>query len=277
MVSGELIKIDLKAVLASRLGRRARFIPSFIIRRLERLICQDELNTLLAENYPLRGADFCHGVLKSLDITLDVDGVQLPEDSRIIVVSNHPLGGLDGISMIAWLSEQYPGKQVHFLVNDLLMAVDPLRECFVPVNKHGSQSRDYAAELDRVLRSDDPLVIYPAGLVSRLMDDGSISDLTWRKIAAKSAVAYRRDIVPVYFDGTNSRSFYSWARRRVRLGIKFNAEMVLLPREVIRSRKKHFALTVGDSISWHDISNLTPAAATAMLRERVYSLAKKIS
>lgn len=270
------IRIDVERVLMERLGPRGRHIPGFVIRMLERLICQKEMNELLEANYPRRGADFCRGILESLDVRLSVHGIgRMPASSRCIIVSNHPLGGLDGISMISWLSDLY-GRQVHFIVNDLLMAIEPLRECFVPVNKHGAQSREAAVALDVVLSGDDPVVIYPAGLVSRLGDDGTISDLVWRKMAVTKAIESRRDIVPVHFEGRNSLSFYRWARLRKRLGIKFNYEMLLLPREVMRSRGKQYTLTVGDVVPWQSLYGGDSAADEAsMLRHIVYSLPAK--
>lgn len=151
MTSEKPIQINISEVLSSRLGKRARFVPRFIVRRIEKLICQDELNELLRNNFPKRGADFCDGVLKDLDVSIEVHNEHLlPDNPRCIFVSNHPLGGLDGMSMISWLTRHY-GRQVHFVVNDLLMVVEPLSECFVPVNKHGRQSRSTLTSLEDAL------------------------------------------------------------------------------------------------------------------------------
>ena len=118
------ISINITEVVRSRLGDRSRFVPRFALRYLERLICQDKLNNLLKVNFPKRDSDFCDGVLSELGVTLKVRGEEnLPADSRIIIASNHPLGGLDGISMISFVSRHY-GKTALFVVNDLLMAVD---------------------------------------------------------------------------------------------------------------------------------------------------------
>ena len=274
MISDRPIKIDVAEVIRQRLGSRSRYIPDFVVRGIEKLICQDELNGLLQNNFPRRGPEFCRGVLDDLDVRLEVRGdANMPLSPRCIVVSNHPLGGLDGISMIAWLSRRYSDCPVHFVVNDLLMAVEPLKECFIPVNKHGAQSRASGAALDAVLAGDDPVVIYPAGLVSRLHDDGTISDLPWRKTVVSKAIESRRDIVPVHFDGRNTQSFYRLARWRKCLGLKFNYEMMLLPRELVHARSKTFTLTCGDVIPWQSLKGGPEAAAEAAnLRRIVYSL-----
>lgn len=270
------IQIDIGRELSKKLGRRARYVPRILVKAIERLIRQDELNDLLVRNFPRRGAEFCEGVLDTLDVKLEVkDATRLPASPRCIIASNHPLGGLDGMSMIAWLHRHYK-RPVHFVVNDLLMAVDPLRDCFVPINKHGAQSRGAAKLIDEVLAGDDPVVIYPAGLVSRLGDDGKIADLEWRKMVINKAIESRRDIVPVHFEGENSPSFYRWARRRLRLGIKFNFEMVLLPRELFRAGGKTFTLTCGDPIAWQSLRGGRDAAAeAARIRNIVYSLSHK--
>ena len=267
------IQINIQEVLSARLGSRARFVPRFLVRWIERLICQDELNGLLERNFPLRGADFCDGVLCDLDVKLEIRNEELlPENPRCIFVANHPLGGLDGMSMISWLSRHY-GRPVHFVVNDLLMAVEPLSDCFVPVNKHGRQSRDTLTSLEDALAGDDPVIIYPAGLCSRLGDDGVVADLAWNKMFVNKAIESKRDIVPLYFDGHNSPSFYKWARRRMRMGIKFNFEMILLPREIFRSRGKTFTISCGRSICWQSLDGGAKAAATAAtLRQTVYEL-----
>lgn len=272
MYASKPIQIDLQAILKERLGKRSRYVPSFLVRGVERLIHQDGLNGLLKHNFPKRGADFCDGVLADLNVRLDVRGEEnMPSDSRCIIASNHPLGGLDGISMISWASRHY-GKPVHFVVNDLLMAVEPLTDCFVPVNKHGSQSRNAARCLDAALERDHPVVIYPAGLCSRRMDDGSIADLRWNKMFINKAIESRRPIVPVHFEGHNSPSFYRLARMRQKSGLKFNFEMVLLPREVFRSAGSTFTLTVGRPISWENLVGADANAKAAEIRETVYTL-----
>lgn len=276
MATDKPIQIDLASLLSSRLGRKARYVPHFVVRWLEKLICARELNALLRRNFPLRGAEFCEGLLRDLDVNLEVvHPERMPLSPRCLIVCNHPLGGLDGIAMIAWLSRHY-GTPVHFVVNDLLMAVEPLKECFIPINKHGAQSRGACRSLDEALAGDAPVVIYPAGLVSRLGDDGTIADLQWNKMFVNKAIEHRRDVVPVHFSGHNSPGFYSFARRRKKLGLKFNFEMILLPRELFRSRGSRFVLTCGEPLSYTSLEGGAKAIVqAASIREAVYELSKK--
>ena len=138
------LHIDLDAVLRTRMPRYYKFIPRFLIRWLEKTVCQKEMNDMLDYCRGKRDADFCRGVLEHLDITVNIMGSEnlpSPSNRRVTIVSNHPLGGLDGMALIKWASE-YWGGTVRFIVNDLLMAIEPLSGTFVPINKHGAQSRD---------------------------------------------------------------------------------------------------------------------------------------
>lgn len=271
------LQIDLQAVLRGKMGRKARFVPRWLVRRLEKTICADALNELLRNNHPRRGADFCRGVFADLGVTIRAQGTENlpdPKHRRVVVVSNHPLGGLDGMALIAFFAERYGGR-VHFLVNDLLMAVEPLSDVFVPINKHGAQSRDAKRRIDELFEGDDPILIFPAGLVSRLGKNSEVADLEWKKMFVNRAIASRRDVIPVHFSGHNSQFFYKFARRRKRLGIKFNIEMIYLPRELVRQAGSTFTITCGKPIGWQQLKGGKEAGATATaIRSEVYRLAR---
>ncbi|MBD5180445.1 MAG: glycerol acyltransferase [Bacteroidales bacterium] len=270
------LHIDLDAVLRSRLPRYYRFIPGFLIRRLEKIICQQEMNDMLDYCHGKRDADFCRGVLEHLDITLSIKGEgNLPDPAhrRVTIVSNHPLGGLDGMSLIKW-AQEYWGGNVRFIVNDLLMAIEPLSGTFVPINKHGSQSRDASHSLDEAMEGNDPVLIFPAGLVSRRGDNGKVKDLKWQKMFVNKSIKNQRDIIPVHFNGHNSSFFYKFAHLRTKLGLKFNIEMIRLPREVFRSKGSHFTLSIGKLILWNSLKGGKDATETAdAIKKIVYDLA----
>lgn len=268
------MRIDIDEVLRTRVPKHYRFIPRFIIRGLEKAVCQDKLNWLLSHNSSKTGVDFCKGVIDDLNVTYRVHGELPKDDTRVIIVSNHPLGGLDGMVLADMVSRQYGGlKDVRFVVNDLLTFVEPLRPIFLGVNKHGKQSRESAARLEDAFMSDAPIVMFPAGLVSRRGSDGSIADLKWNKMVVNKAVASGRNIIPLHFGGRNSQFFYKFAQLRTRLGLKFNIEMIRLPREVFESAGKTFDIHIGKPIPWESLRSGSEAQKQAdMLREEVYRL-----
>lgn len=270
------LEINLHQILRKRMPRKiSRFVPGFLITALERLIHQEELNEMLRTGYPLRGSAFSSKILEYLDIKVEVSGLDnIPADRRVMFASNHPLGGLDGIALIAVLGKRYGDDGVRFLVNDMLMNVEPLSDVFLPINKYGSQGRTAALAINEALASDMQILQFPAGLVSRLHDDGSIADLEWQKAFVAKAVEYERDIVPVHFEGRNTMRFYRTARWRKKLGLKFNIEQALLPGEVCRARGNRFRIVFGKPISWQELKarKESPKKIAAEIRKEVYRL-----
>lgn len=248
--------IDLRSVLRSKLGRKAAFVPRFVPRLLEKCINAHGLNELLAHNHPKTGAEFCRGVFEDLDVKISgraPHGMPDSQNRRVLIVSNHPLGGLDGMALIDFFANHYGGA-VHFIVNDLLMHITPLRDVFVPVNKHGAQSSQAVGDMHAALAGDDPVLIFPAGLVSRLGDDGKIADLAWKNSFINMAIKNNRAIVPVWFEGENTRFFYRLARWRKKSGLNFNIEMIRLPRELFAQRGKTLTIAVGSTINPDSLS-----------------------
>ena len=266
------MKIDVDQVLRARLPRHYRYIPRFAVRWLERTICQDRLNIILTKMAGKDGVAAADAALEEMDITIEENGLDSLPDGRYMFVSNHPLGGLDGLALISLLGNRYDRK-IKFLVNDLLMAVEPLRDVFLPVNKYGSQSRATATQIEEALRSDNQFITFPAGLCSRMQPDGSIADLPWQKAAVVHAVNYQRDIVPVYFDAQNSKFFYRFAKWRKKLGIKFNIELIFLPKEMIKQSGTTLRAIIGEPIPWTSLDSRAPKKQAACLKDIVYSMA----
>lgn len=271
-MKGELVKIDVDKVLRTRLPKHYRYIPRFLVRWLERTICQDRLNTILEKMADKNSVDAATVALDEMGITVNASGLDELPLGRYMFVSNHPLGGLDGLALISLLGNRYE-RNIKFLVNDLLMAVTPLRGVFLPVNKYGRQSREAASEIDVALSSDNQIITFPAGLCSRMQPDGSIADLPWQKAAVVHAVNYQRDTVPIYFDARNSSFFYRFAKWRKRLGIKFNIELIFLPKEMLKQSGSTLHFVVGKPIAWSSLDAHAPKREAARLRDIVYSMA----
>lgn len=272
----EILQLDIKSILKKRIpAKKRRWIPPFLITAVEKLIRQKELNEILRATLPSRGSEFAARVIDYLGITLDVKGLEnLKEDKRYMFASNHPLGGLDGMALIKVLGSKYGDENIRFLVNDMLMNVEPLKNLFLPVNKFGRQGKDYALRIKEKLESDCQIFQFPAGLCSRLNDKGEIADLDWQKSFVVKAVESQRDIVPVFFRGKNSKNFYKTARWRKKLGIKFNLEQILLPSELCKAKGSRYEIIFGEPISPEKLKSLgtTPYEQSRELRKLSYSL-----
>ena len=231
------LQIDLQAIINARVPhKKRRFVPNALIRLVEKIICQDQLNAILRDTHPHKGVAFADALLRHLNISIEVIGREnIPSHGRFIFASNHPLGGLDGISLIKVLGDIYGPDGVRFLVNDILMNVRPLRSVFLPINKYGSQGRAAAELINQTYASDTQMIIFPAGLVSRRHKGGVIKDLQWQKAFIAKAIEYERDIIPIYFEGLNSSFFYNFAHWRKRSGLKINIEQALLPSELVKA------------------------------------------
>lgn len=249
-----LLKIDLHKIIRSRFGKVGKYMPGFIITGLEKLIHQKELNEVLEETYPKEGSEFAQALYDHFKITLLVKGEEnIPSNGRFLFASNHPLGGMDGIGLIKVLGGKYGDDNIRFLVNDLLMNVEPLRPVFLPVNKFGGQGRGAAMAIAEAYESDKQMLIFPAGLCSRLHDDGKVADLQWQKSFLQRSVSSKRDIIPVRFEGLNRPRFYRTARWRKKVGLKVNIEQALLPAELCAAAGKTFTVIFGAPIKWQEI------------------------
>ena len=242
------LKLDISAVIASKSERLAKCAPKFLIRWMKKIIHQDELNQILQYSNGSIDVEFADKVLQWLNVKSNVkfiDRESLDPRRKYIFVSNHPLGGLDGLTLISLFGKTF--GNIKFVVNDILMNVIPLRNIFVPVNKHGRMGKDYGQMIHDAYASDAQMLYFPAGLCSRLIK-GEITDLEWKKNFIKQARKYDRDIVPIYFGGQNSKFFYRLAKIRKALGIKFNIEMIFLPDEMFKQKNSIFDVIIGKPI-----------------------------
>jgi len=268
--------IDVKEVLQSKNPSLAKAIPAFIINYLKRTIHQDELNYLLTNFGHLKDAEFVEASLNFFKIKYQVFGQEnIPATGRFIFVSNHPLGGLDGLVFIHELSKHF--RNIKFPVNDLLMNIDNLSGIFLPVNKHGAQAKDAARLLEETYASENQILYFPAGLCSR-KKQGVIKDLKWHKSFITKAVQHKRDIIPAFLSGRNSDFFYNLANLRKFLGIKANIEMLYLPDEMFRQKEKDISLVFGERIPWHTFDHSKSSTDWAeWVKSRTYELESLIT
>ena len=283
---GEEFKIDIDQILKNKLGTKATFVPKFVVTWLKNIIHQDWMNVhLCGEGKGKSGVEWIDGCLNYMKcnavVQTNIGGVvkegleAIPnnEEGRYFtIVSNHPLGGQDGLILGSIICHKYDSQMV-YLVNDLLMNLKGLAPLCVPINKTGRNGRDFPKMVEAAFQSPKNVVMFPAGLCSRKGDDGSIRDLEWKKTFIAKSVQYKRDVIPVHFSGQNSSRFYNIARWCKRLHIKFNFAMLFLADEMYKNQGKTFTVTFGEPIPWQTFDkSKTPTEWAQWVKEKVYQL-----
>ena len=270
--------IDIDHILKGKMGSKAKFVPKFARNWLKRIIHQDEVNAFLWDSRDKTGVEWLEATLRYLDVTLEIEGKEnLPakDDGRLYTfVSNHPLGGADGVALGAIIGKQYDGR-FRYLVNDLLMNLPGLAPLCIPINKTGHQSRNFPAMVEAGFKSDHHMLMFPAGLCSRKIN-GEIHDLDWKKTFITKSVETQRDVVPIHFSGENSDRFYRIANICKRLGIKFNIAMLFLVDEMYKNVHNTFRVTIGKPIPWQTFDKSKSATQWALhVEDIVYQLGKE--
>ena len=264
--------IDIDGILRDKMGAKAKFVPGPLVSWLRHIIHQEEVNRYLWESRHLSGTEW---LVRYLDMTLVLEGEEnLPakDDGRLYTfVSNHPLGGEDGVALGAIIGRHYDGR-FRYLVNDLLMNLPGLAPVCIPINKTGSQSRSFPAMVESGFRSDNHMLMFPAGICSRRRG-GVIRDVEWKKTFIVKSVEYQRDVVPIHFGGQNSDFFYRLANFSDRYVRKVNIAMLFLVDEMYKNVHKTFRVAIGKPIPWQTFDkSRTPAQWAQYVQDRVYEL-----
>ncbi len=271
MSENKPMQVDVAEIIRAKSPKLAKKMPRFVINLLRKLVHEKDVNEILAKANGATGIDFVNVGVECLELKRQVSGMEnIPSEGRFIFVANHPLGGLESLVMMQTIDEKY--NDFMFVVNDLLMALEPLRPVFIPINKVGKQSRTNAEQLNELYASDKQVLYFPAGLCSRKIK-GEIVDLPWQKNFIVKAVEYQRDIIPIYIGGRNSNFFYSLANWRKRLKIKFNIEMLFLVDEMFKQRGQTITLTIGKPIPYTTFDKTkTPTEWAEWVKKETYKM-----
>lgn len=267
--------IDIDKLLEAKMGNKARWVPRCLTNWLKSILHEDDVNQFLWETRGITGVPWLERCVTYLGMDLKIVGMEnLPsaDDGRLYtLVSNHPLGGIDGVALGAVIGKHYDGN-FKYLVRDELMFLPGLAPLCIPINKTGRQSRSFPAMVEAGFKSAQHMLMFPAGLCSR-KQNGIIRDVEWTKTFIRKSVETQRDVVPIRFDGQNSDRFYNIANICKRLHIKFNIAMLFLVDEMYRNRNKSFTITIGKPIPWQTFDKSKTATEWAqVVKEKVYSL-----
>ena len=272
-------QINIGQIIRKKTGKK---LPKVVVRILEKLIHQDELNEFLANDGKDKvGLEFVEASLRFLDIKIRIIGEEnlTTNNGSLCFVSNHPLGGIDGLTLIKVIGDKYDGN-VKVLLNSFLAELPGLAPFSVPVNVAGGTSKGILDSVNSVFKSDSQILMFPAQLCSR-KQHGIVKDLPWKKGFVQKSIEFNRTVVPIYFDGLNSKSFYNFAKFANFLSNLFKVPgltklpMAFLPHEMIKNRGNKFTIVIGSPISSEKLKGLHDSKSykeiAALIQNYAYS------
>lgn len=243
---GNVKQLNLDKIIRDKNPNLLKWLPSFVLRYMKRIVHQDEFNAFLVRTRNEMEHDFVRATIREFEITLQSSGLEnLPVSGGCILACNHPLGGIDGIAVMHEAGTIR--KDMKALVNDILMNLENLNPLLLAVNKHGKNALNSMRLIEQSYASDGCTIVFPAGLVSR-KSNRKIEDSEWKKSFITQAVKHKRMIIPVYIDSRNSNFFYNLASLRKFLRIKANIEMFYLVNETYKQKGKTIRLIFGKPI-----------------------------
>ena len=259
-----------KAINVEKYG----FLGTFSGWILMKVLKISNLNKVYDRNRHLKDVDFLNGILDDLKIKFEIpkeDFKRLPKDGAYITISNHPLGGIDGVLLLKLMLEREPNFKI--IANFLLHRIQPLKKYIMPVNpfenhKDAKSSVVGIKETLRHLSDGKPLGMFPAGEVSTYKDGKLMVDKPWEEGAIKVIRKAQVPVIPIYFHAKNSRLFYLLS------SISSTFRTAKLPSEVFSQKNRIIKVRVGKPISVHEQNEYKSIEEySEFLRRKTYMLA----
>ena len=273
----EIVKklIDIESIIGSKNPKLLKYMPKFILNYIKRVLHQDELNDLFYGFRDLRSLVFVNALVGHFKLKIVSEGLdRIPTDKKYIFAGNHPLGGLESVGLMNVVGKKFPN--IRFLVNDVLLKIKNYEPLFVPINKFGSQAKDSVIRIEGAYKSENQILIFPAGLVSRKIK-GKVQDLKWQKNFIRKSIQHKRDVIPTFIEAKNSNFFYNLSSIRRFLGIKANLEMFYLADESYKQTNATIKYYFGKPIPYTTFDKrFTIDEWAVKVREHVYNLSKGV-
>ncbi|WP_290664019.1 MULTISPECIES: lysophospholipid acyltransferase family protein [Ignavibacterium] len=240
--------ISIKEIINSKspgfLSKYPSFVSDLFYTFINRILFIPRINRFLSEHGDKTGIEFIEELFEQLDISYRIsskDREKIPSEGKLIIVANHPLGGLDGLILLKLISEVR--TDVKIIANDVLMNIKNLSEYFLPFDLLSKKDLKKNYQLiSETIKRDFAIIIFPAGEVARLTVKG-IKDKKWNKGAVYFADKFQAPVLPIFIKGRNSILFYITSLFSKKLS------MFLLPYELFNKRNKIFDLKIGHPIS----------------------------
>ena len=232
-----------------------------------------KINRLFDEAADYQGREFADHLLENMNVTFDLKEEQLeniPKEGPFVVVSNHPFGGIEGVMMLSLIAKVRPDFKI--MANFILSHIPNLKEAFFSVNPF-ADNPEWKSSVGGIrgaiehLAEGHGLGVFPAGEVSRYHGNDFPEDLPWSNSIARLIKKAGVPVVPLYWEGRNSRLFYSLDKIHSMLGT------ARLTRELANKHDSRISVQIGKPITAHEIAEYEQAAdLAAYLRARTYAL-----
>lgn len=249
------------------------FLGTFTGWLLMKLLNISTLNRIYDRNKHLSDLEFLNSILREFQINFEIpeeDLNRLPKKGPYITISNHPLGGIDGILLLKLMLEQRQDFKI--IGNFLLHRIEPLKPFIMPVNPF-EERKDAKSSIAGFknsifhLREGHPLGVFPAGEVSTYRDSKLVVDKPWEEAAMKLVKKAEVPIVPIYFHAKNSKLFYQLSK------ISDTFRTAKLPSELLTQKHRIIRVRIGRPISVKDQKEYESLDAfTDFIRKKTYML-----
>lgn len=268
--------IDIEKVIGDKNPKLLKWMPGFILRYIQKITHEYEVNDSMYRFRDEKGKDFCTAVIDDFNLTINTIGLEnIPKNGGCLFASNHPLGGLDALGIVHAIYDIRPDMK--FIVNDVLLNIENLKMMFQGVNKHGKTAKESLKGVMELFASDQAVFIFPAGLVSR-KQNGVVKDLVWKKTFVSQAKRHKKTVIPVFVDGNLSNFFYRLSNFRSKLGIKANIEMMYLADEMFKKKGATFTVIFGKPIASETFDKSKSDLEWAKwVKEKAYSLESQVN
>ena len=249
------------------------FLGTFCGWILMKVLKISTINRIYNRNKHLSDLDFLNALLNDFQIKFDIpeeDLKRLPKDGAYVTISNHPLGGIDGILLLKLMLEER--KDFKIIANFILHRIEPLIPYIMPVNPFENRKdvRSSVVGFKNALthlKEGHPLGIFPAGEVSTYRDGKLLVDRPWEAAAMKLVKKAEVPVVPIYFHAKNSPLFYRLSK------ISDTLRTAKLPSELLTQKHRVIKVRIGRPISVKEQQQQqTLEEFSSFIRKKTYML-----
>ena len=253
------------------INKKDNFLKKSLFKVAKKIVHEDSINQFLTQNAHLKGFEFVDAVLDYFDFDYTVSSSDLqniPTSGKVVIIANHPLGGLDALCLLRLISQVR--KDVKIVANDFLAGFEALNSLLNPIDNYKlRQSKKDIKKIYEALNNEEAIILFPAGEVSRATPKG-IKDPAWNKGFLNFAQNSNAPILPIFLDAKNSKTFYTISV------INKTFSTLLLSHEMFNKKSKRIAIKVGQIIP---NENITPKGIDKkfllnLYKKHLYSLKK---